>query len=329
MTSGPSFAGLVELLLAVALGLSPGAEAPDAPATPPTAVQKLHAAVPSSLPPGFERVSTTVVHDELHVVRAVYTRDADTLRLALARLPDTPSLAEQQSEWLAKKREEGTVEPYRGHSVVESEARGRPVLVMPLGEHLLLAAVGLSSAESIYPSLDGLNLDRLVALDSGPAKALQPDTLAALLPAALPGSFTRTGVESGFKNGAPGARGTYAGDDGQLRLTIAHLREGPSAILPQLEGAGQNKERLFDETYRSHPAYESQEEDGHRLVLVRIGKDLFVSASTRDEMPLQRLYEALDAVQWDRLEALPARPGSNSSLHEGSTTRADAGGATG
>lgn len=308
MTSGPSFAGLVELLLAAALGLSPGAKAPDAPATaPPAAVQKLQAAVPSALPPGFERASTTVVHDEMYVVRAVYTRNADTLRLALASLPDAASLAEQQSEWLAKKREEGAVETYRGHSVVESEVRGRPVLVVPLGEHLLLGAVGRSSTESLYPSLDGLDLDRLTALDSGPAKALQPDTLAALLPAALPGSFTRTGVESGFKNGAPGARGTYTGDDGTLHLSVAGLGEVRSLMLSRFEKAVRDG-NLRDTTYREHPAYESDGWQGRRQVLVRVGRDLFVSASTRDDMPLQRLYNALDAVQWDRLEALPADP---------------------
>lgn len=308
MMGSPSFAGLVELLLAAALGLTPAAQTPESTQSIPPPVKELQAAFPPTLPADIERASTSLVHNEMYAARAVYTQNADSLALALASLPEQIDLSEQKSVWLDKKREAGTVEMYRGRPAVVLAEDDDPRVVVPLSDGLLLAAVGLHSPTSIFRTLDGLDLDELVAIHSGTTGTPTSEAFAAFLPNVLPGNVRRSNVQSGQRNGAPGARSTYSGSEGMLHLTISHDPEGPSSILSQFAVA-EEESVAFTETVRGHPTYESDGSGDEQLVLVRVGQHIFVSAFTRDDLSRERLYEALRAIEWKQLESRLDPPG--------------------
>lgn len=153
--------------------------------------------------------------------------------------------------------------------------------------------------------------------DPGPTA----EELASLLPEELPGAYRRGEVESGVQQGEPGARATYEGDAGRIRITLGGIASMRDRLVPMLEMQAA-REEVDETTYRDHRAFQGPMQD-RRQVFVLVGGRLAVRASTPGEISMDRLRSVLDALDWTRLEKLAGPVSGEEGMRADSTPRED------
>ncbi len=136
------------------------------------------------------------------------------------------------------------------------------------------------------------------------ASAVSPDQLAALLPAKVSGGFTRTDLQSGMRKGQPGAQATYEGDAGALDITIGTVDAQTRTTLDEMPGMQANREEaLTSIQHRGHAGYRGPMQ-GRRQIVVFVGEQGMVRVGTDDDLPMDQLRAALEAVDFNQLEAV-------------------------
>lgn len=173
---------------------------------------------------------------------------------------------------------------------------------------LLVAPASLAGQQpdSVSPEPEGAP-----AADTADADSAKPGPgeLAALLPEELPGGFARTEVDSGMRRGEPGAMAAYEGPDGAVELTVGSVPSIQERLVPMLEMRADQQDDVEQATFRDHTAFQGQLQ-GKRQVLVAVGESLAVSAATSGDVPIATLRAVLEALDWERIEAMAGAGGS-------------------
>ncbi|GGF07864.1 hypothetical protein GCM10011611_11680 [Aliidongia dinghuensis] len=205
-----------------------------------------------------------------------------------------------------------SVPPERAATATQGSAGSAGTIDLPNGAHLdmgkLQSAVNQlgAVAKQIDPSQSG---NKSTDAGAPPVKAVSTDSLKALLPASLPGGFSRTELSSGTAFGGAGAEATYQSGSNTLKLSVTDLAAaGSLASLAGVFGIESDHETAtgFDKVARVNgqltvQQYDRQSHAGKYSVLI---DDRFMIGAEGTVGSFDDLKSAVATIAPERVLAL-------------------------